>query len=294
MTIGLIDEDKTKFPNYALMKIAGFHKSKGDTVEFATMFKKYDIIYYSKVFTFSPDDLTNYNTNKILTGGTGYANFNILSQEIEDSQPDFTLYKCQHAYGFTTRGCIRKYEFCIVPKKEGHIRPVANVWDIMQNKKTLILMDNNILAHEHGITQIEYIRNRKIPVDFNQGLDCRLIDKAICKILKDVKFLKPLRLSCDSIKMLPIIFKAVQQLRWNNVLPIRYFCYVIVKDLKEGLEIVKYLKALYLDVFVQPFRAYDNTEPSEEIKRFARFVNIKSIFKSITWSEYGRRGNHVL
>jgi len=286
MTIGLIDEDKTKYPNFALMKIAGFHKAKGDTVEFATMFNKYDVIYKSKVFTFSQEDTTAYKTELFFSGGTGYNNFDCLRQEIEDSQPDFSLYKCKHAYGFTTRGCIRKCDFCIVPQKEGPIRPVAKVRDIMQDKKTLILMDNNILAHEHGIKQIEYIRDNKIPVDFNQGLDCRLIDNTICKILKDVKFFKPLRISCDSINILKTVFETVKKLRWYNITPSRFFCYVMVKNLNEGIEIVKYLKTLHLEIFVQPFRDYKNNEPIDELKHFARFVNRREIFNSTTWENY--------
>ena len=57
MRIGLIDNDmctrKThNFPNLALMKISTYHKSMGDIVEFATI-GNYDIVYCSKVFTFS-------------------------------------------------------------------------------------------------------------------------------------------------------------------------------------------------------------------------------------------------
>jgi hypothetical protein len=33
MNIGLIDVDKTRFPNLALMKIAAYHRSLGDSVE---------------------------------------------------------------------------------------------------------------------------------------------------------------------------------------------------------------------------------------------------------------------
>lgn len=60
MTIGLIDVDGGKFPNYALMKIAAYHKALGDTVEWADpMFGKYDKVYKSKIFTFSPEMLTS-------------------------------------------------------------------------------------------------------------------------------------------------------------------------------------------------------------------------------------------
>ena len=58
MKIGLIDVDGHNFPNLALMKIAGWHKQQGDMTEWAFAFNEYDRIYKSKVFTFTPDDLT--------------------------------------------------------------------------------------------------------------------------------------------------------------------------------------------------------------------------------------------
>ena len=72
MKIGLIDVDGHNFPNLALMKIAGWHKQQGDMTEWAFAFNEYDRIYKSKVFTFTPDDLTAYQCPDIRKGGTGY------------------------------------------------------------------------------------------------------------------------------------------------------------------------------------------------------------------------------
>lgn len=58
MKIGLIDVDGHNFPNLALMRLASFHRSKGDEVEWVFPFARYDRIYRSKVFTFTPDDFT--------------------------------------------------------------------------------------------------------------------------------------------------------------------------------------------------------------------------------------------
>ena len=55
MKIGLVDIDSHNFPNIALMKISQYHKDKGDSIEWVNYLKKYDIVYKSKVFTFTPD-----------------------------------------------------------------------------------------------------------------------------------------------------------------------------------------------------------------------------------------------
>lgn len=72
MIIGLVNVDGHNFPNLALMKISGWHKQNGDSVEWANAFFEYDRIYKSKVFTFTPDDMTAYQCNDIKMGGTGY------------------------------------------------------------------------------------------------------------------------------------------------------------------------------------------------------------------------------
>lgn len=83
MRVGLIDIDShakvkkwgaTVYPNLALCKIAAYHRSQGDTVEWAMpLFEEYDIIYRSKVFNFTPDDDRTYNAKQVIRGGTGYS-----------------------------------------------------------------------------------------------------------------------------------------------------------------------------------------------------------------------------
>lgn len=72
MRIGLIDIDGHHFPNLALMKLSAWHKSQGDSVEFANpMFGCYDRVYMSKVFTFTPDCSDIYHC-EVIRGGTGF------------------------------------------------------------------------------------------------------------------------------------------------------------------------------------------------------------------------------
>ena len=127
MTIGLIDVDGGhNFPNLALMKLSAWHKARGDVAEWWWGFGEYDRVYMSKVFdeTYSSDILEPLNAREIVKGGTGYGLDNRLSDEVEHTYPDYSLYlelTKETAYGFLTRGCPRACDFCIVAEKDGRL-----------------------------------------------------------------------------------------------------------------------------------------------------------------------------
>ena len=104
---------------------------------------------------------------------------------------------------FTTRGCSRKCKFCIVPKIEGRFRELKT-WKINP-----ILCDNNFLlsSKKHIESVIDKIRHFP-KVDFNQGLDARLINEwhfeQLCK-LKNIK----LRFAFDSIEYEQYVIDAI-------------------------------------------------------------------------------------
>lgn len=285
MKIALYAPD-SKMPNYALMKISTYHKDKGDSVDwYSDMWAStFDKTYCSKIFTYSsmPSILNDY-----VIGGSGYDLKATLPQEIEGLEPDYTIYPdMKYALGFLTRGCIRKCDYCIVPEKEGNIKPYREIEQVLQGRKSAVLFDNNVLACEYGINQIEKIGKMNIKVDFNQGLDCRLIDDSIAKLLSKIKWLKPLRMSCDSLSMINPLIKATKLLRWYNCKPFIYSVYVLIDDLETAIEIVKVVKGLMLDPFGQPYRDKNDIEPTKKNKDFARWINHKAIFKSILWEDY--------
>ena len=159
MKIGLLDIDchaakkkwgATIYPNIALCKVAAYYKAQGDEVEWATPFEHYDVIYRSKIFNFTPDDTTIYDADKEIRGGTGYDLETKLPQEIDDMQPDLSIYPnvpSDIAYGFLTRGCPNKCKWCVVPRKEGAIHPYWDVDRVANGKRKIVLMDNNILCN---------------------------------------------------------------------------------------------------------------------------------------------------
>lgn len=286
MRIGLHDVDKTQFPNLALMKLSAWHNAQGDAVSWynGLFSSHYDTVYSSKVFTFtSEEDVFGKNIEK---GGTGYKSTRCLPDDIEHTCPDYALYGIDYSMGFLTRGCPNACAWCIVPGKEGDIVAHADIDEFLRHD-SVVLMDNNVLASEHGLRQIEKLASLKVKVDFNQGLDARLIDDVTAKLLSRVKWKHPIRLACDHAAQMPAVQKAVQLLRWHNARPARYFVYCLVKDVEEALERVKFLKGLYVEPFAQPFQDYESQVTSTRAQReFARWVNHTAVFNSVPWEHY--------
>lgn len=233
---------------------------------------------------------------KIYKGGTGYGDYSvILPHEIEHIYPDYSLYNCKEAMGITTRGCPNKCSFCVVPKKEGDIKASADIHEFWHGQKELILLDNNILAHEHGLQQLEECIRLGISVDCNQGLDARIIakDVEIQKLLAKVKWSKYIRLACDSQAQMESVRKTIESVRSFTGHTTPFFVYVMIRktdlDLSYVIPIIEFLKEMkYVDPHVQPEIVFDdpNYVPPKIQKRFARYCNRKACFRSCEWKDY--------
>lgn len=291
MKIGLIDVDgHNNFPNLALMKISAWHKSISDSVEWWTGLEEYDRVYMSKVFTFTPDIDTVIRAKEIIQGGTGYKDYSSLPDEIEGMKPDYSIYpQFKDAIGFLTRGCVRNCPWCIVPKKEGYIHAASTWREIKRpDSENIIFLDNNVLACDHGLQQIEEMGYENIRVDFNQGLDARLITPDIAKLLAKLHWIRFIRLACDTSAMIPVIRQATQYLQEAGVSKSRFWAYALIQDVDEAHERVLALKEMGITPFAQPYRDFNGGEPTQLQKDFARWVNNKAVFNTCTWSEYRR------
>lgn len=217
MKIGLIDVDGHNFPNLSLMRISSYHKAKGDEVEWwvGDLFY-YDVVYMSKIFSFSPDIDEPMNVGELYKGGSGYAiqlidgkevydksKDNELPEEIERCFPDYSIYpKYDFAVSMTSRGCPRGCSFCHVAAKEGRCaRKVADVKDFWNGQKEIVILDPNITAlkpsDKFDLYQ-QYIET-KAKLNFSQGLDIRLITDADMEYINQMR-LKTLHFAWDNPK----------------------------------------------------------------------------------------------
>lgn len=288
MKIGIIDVDGHHFPNLALMRLSAWHKAQGDAVEWWNGFTHYDRVYLSKVFTFTQGFDMVIDADEIITGGTGYKDYSSLPPEVEATPPDYTIYPWYNrAVSFLTRGCIRDCPWCVVPRKEGNIQPAA-IWEEIKrpDSREIIFLDNNVLASGHGLEQIGRMGCEQVWVDFNQGLDARLITPETAALLAALRWIRYVRLSCDTSAMLPVVERAAAYLREAGVAAYRLWAYVLVQDIPDAHRRVLALEEMGIKPFAQPYRDYDGGEPTGEQKAFARWVNVRSVHSVCTWEDY--------
>lgn len=294
--IGLIDVDNTRF-NLALGKLSAYHKAQGDSVEWAMpMFGEYDRVYASKIFTFSPDFTENYDC-EVVKGGTGYSLTAVLPSEIDRLQPDYSIYPQvdkKTAYGFLTRGCPNKCKWCVVPIKEGAVHPYMDVDEIAIDGRTnLVLMDNNILACDYGLEQIEKIIKRGYRVDFNQALDARLVTDDIARTLAKVRWLSHIRFGCDTPKQIGECERAMQMIDSYCDTPRSYLMYAMITgNMQEDYERLSYFRGFKrVRVVAQPFRDFNN--PKQVIpqwqKDMARWAMRREFWTTMDFKDFSPR-----
>jgi len=159
-------------------------------------------------------------------------------QEIVDSYPPAyeLLGTVDYDYGtsnafiaYATRGCVNKCSFCAVPRLEPDFNEYIDIKPIVADARArsgdkchLILMDNNVLASSRfpdiisdikavGFGRGEKLNKKQRTVDFNQGLEARLVTEENAALLAQIA-INPLRLAYDYVGERNCFEKAVRRL----------------------------------------------------------------------------------
>jgi len=252
MKILLVNVD-SKIPNLALEKLRVYYEQRGDKVyqikdrSLLPFIDVYDKIYVSCVFDYNKHRCRKWESIAEI-GGSGYSLKKCLPSKIERIKPKIN-------FGFTTRGCIRNCSFCIVPEKEGKIYIVGDVYDLWDGQsEDVVIMDNNILAApEHFFKISDQLKKENLRVDFNQGLDHRLLTDEICNELFSLKHRYQIRFAFDDVSYKKSVNKALKMLKRNGLKKgqTRWYVYVGIKDTVETvLERVNILRDVDQLVFI--------------------------------------------
>ena len=230
MRIAIVDTmRKPKVYSIASLKLGAWRRSLGDMVElFVSDLPEagaFDEIWLSTLFTFNmARDLGLVKEaldrcSKVRAGGVSAS---LLTEYYEKAgavvhvglmppaelcAPDYSLLPEEPDYSIThtTRGCVRKCKFCMVPKLEPEFISRSWVGDIHPRAGRILFYDNNWLAKDFEdlradvkqIVQLQMTGGIQ-SVDFNQALDCRLLTEKIADLLQGVP-IKPLRFAFDGM-----------------------------------------------------------------------------------------------
>jgi len=252
----------TKFPPLGLLKLASYHRSRGDQVKLVRGINedlefKPDRIEVTSLFTYAWKPVheaiqfyhDEFRHAKMRVGGI-YAS--LMSERLESFFPFIDIYhglfekadayipaydllddvekweKWDSTLLFTSRGCIRNCPYCVVPKLEGKLRSVVECLEryIYPGHKRIILWDNNFFASPNWKNIMKDLQDIGLPVDFNQGIDARLINDEKARMIAELK--TPLiRTAFDDLHEEKAVTDAVDILAQNGIRRRKIFIYTL-------------------------------------------------------------------
>lgn len=294
-------------PNLALMRLASFHKDRGDDVRVTRQIDRdlfdpnYDRVYGSAIFDFSKDRVERFLRQfpEAVIGGTGSGNWDTVEDAIGQEwsgvdyggYPDFT-----ESIGFTQRGCRLRCKFCVVPRKEGKPRSVSTINDIWRgdrHPKKVHLLDNDFFGQNESDwkARIAEIRDGNFRVCFGQGVNLRLLTDDQAEALasvqyRDTKFQRRrLYTAWDNLKDERIFFDGVDRLEKAGVPPTHLRTYMLVGfDPLETLDRLMHRFNRMVERGIEPYPMVFNAN-RKDLKAFQRWV-VTGLYRAVPWESY--------
>ena len=329
--IGIIDADligrkKHRFPNLACMKLSGFHKDKGDTVQLVTNYdnlSQYDKVYVSKVFTDTPIPVEILSLPNVEYGGTGFAWDKAipLPSDIEHHMPDYTLYdewveNCiasgkkpsefkmytDYSIGFLTRGCFRKCGFC-VNKHYNQVEFHANLSEFYNPfRKKICFLDDNFFGYKNCINIMKELKNINKPIIFKQGLDIRLLTPKKCELLFSLKYDGDYIFAFDNYDDYDLIHEKLELIRqYTPSARIKFYVLVgykntDIEDIIEMWERIALLMRYRCLPYIMRYRSETDAPYEQSAYRgvyiyTAKWCNQPPIFKKMSFREFCEKDN---
>lgn len=242
---------------------------------------------------------------KFIGGGSGYCielvdgrevyhpeNDKPLSADVEHAYPDYSPYPeltKDTAYGFLTRGCPRGCGFCHVGAKEGRRSyKVADLSEFWNGQKKIVLCDPNILACKDHPELLQQLVDSKAKVNFNQGLDIRLVNDRNLELIRQVR-LDGVHFAFDRWQDKDIIEPRLRMfMEATGYDHHKVICYILTNfDTTIGQDL--YRIQLCRELNIQPFvMIYDKAHADPVYKAMQRWCNPFIFWKVPTFDEYTR------
>lgn len=311
-----------KFPNLALMKLAAWHRSKGDTV-FLTPFLRdlpfveYDLAYASSIFEFSAARRNSFAAHvpNAIVGGDGYKpiwndltikgrNLGTNLREViadanpEMIRPDYSDYpNFTPSIGYTQRGCRLDCAFCRMKTREGEARNVnrlAGIWRGESNPKHIVLLDNDFFGQPEWADILGEAVSGGFKICFNQGINIRLITHEQARVLSGVFYyddqFKTRRLytAWDNLGDEKVFREGVRTIVDAGIPARNLMVYMLIGFRKgETEEEILYRFNEMVALGVRPYpMVFDRT--NARLRAFQRWV-IRRYYELVPWEKYGEK-----
>lgn len=249
----------------------------------------YDEVYVSNIHDINKDRVTVLNCPRVVYGGIGSRNPKLkLPCEIEATDP-FYYPEEDTSHGFVTRGCIRKCWFCKVPKYEGELTVYNSVERIVKHKKVKFY-DNNILAYPDHMEVFRWcLDHPEIKVEFNQGLDFRLVNDENLEALSKMNYMGEYIFAFDEPKYLPLMERKLTLIKKYIPRPWKvkfYIYYHPSMKLRELFERVEWCRARECLPYVMRDAECWECDQRDFLIDYASYCNQPGFFKNMTFEEY--------
>lgn len=218
-----------------------------------------------------------------------------LPDEIEHIYPDYGLYPeltKDTAFGFLTRGCSRSCSFCHVAAKEGkRSYKVADLSEFWRGQKNIVLCDPNILACPDHMELLQQLVDSKAKVEFNQGVDIRLVNDRNLELLKAIR-LQSIHFAFDRWQdkdiIEPRLRKFAEKTGYNKDKG-KVVVYILV-NYDTTLEQDIYRIQLCRELRFSPYpMIYDKEHADPIYRKLQRWCNNFIFWKVPTFEEYNRK-----
>lgn len=304
-----------KLPNLALMRLAAFHRARGDVVHYTRnaardlMEPSYDRVYGSSIFKFSAPKLARFLTEwpDAVVGGTGTESVATVEQITGPSGQavDYELYPTFTAsIGFTQRGCRLSCKFCVVPGKEGKPREestIAELWRGSPWPKHLHLLDNDFFGGPAWQERIAEIKTGGFKVSFTQGINVRAVTPEVAEAIASIEYRddgftrRRLYTAWDNLKDEEVFFRGVDTLEAAGVPPAHLMAFMLVGfDKRETWERIFHRFSRMVARGIRPYpMVFD--QDRRDLKRFQRWV-VTGLYRAVQFEDYdaakkSHRGN---
>lgn len=289
MKILLVDADsRPEYANLVLMKLSAWMDIQGHEVTLirgipsTAPLEEFDEVYISTIFFQNRNRVEDYANQfeNVKVGGSGWNLENKLPEAIEHMMPDYDLYGFNYSMGFTSRGCIRNCKFCVVPTKEGRIHDNAPITEFLAHDRVLIL-DNNFQASPKWRENMDFLIENKIKVNFNQGLDARLVTEEFAQALATVKCynwkfkIRGAHLAFDHVRIEKKLVKAIGLFDAAGMAPKRFVIYILVGfDSTYEQDLYRIDKVIELGAV--PYVMRYNQKDDSRLRHLSRYINRKT------------------